>query len=79
MALILKGVVKMMDKDYKNNGKIKWNSTKFLIDRDGAILARFEPTDPMDTVAANVKEAYLLRRPVSRGRPKGLQQIQKGG
>ena len=57
MSLILKTVVKKMDKDYKNNGKIKWNFTKFLIGRDGAILARFEPTDSMDTVAAKVKEA----------------------
>ena len=31
MALVLKGVVKKMDKDYKNNGNIKWNFTKFLI------------------------------------------------
>ena len=45
MALILSGVVKKADKDYKNNGKIKWNFTKFLIDRNGEIVARFEPTD----------------------------------
>ena len=45
MSLILNGVVKKMDKDYKNNGNIKWNFTKFLIDRNGEIVARFEPTD----------------------------------
>lgn len=45
MALLLSGVVKKTDKDYKNNGKIKWNFTKFLIDRNGEIVARFEPTD----------------------------------
>jgi len=45
MSLILTGVVKKMDKDYKNNGNIKWNFTKFLIDRSGNIVARFEPTD----------------------------------
>ncbi len=45
MAFILSGVVKKADKDYKNNGKIKWNFTKFLIDRNGEIVARFEPTD----------------------------------
>ena len=39
------GVVKKMDKDYKNNGNVKWNFTKFLIDRDGNIVSRFEPTD----------------------------------
>ena len=45
MALMMSGMAKKMDKDYKNNGKIKWNFTKFLIDRNGQIVARFEPTD----------------------------------
>ena len=45
MALMLSGVVKKTDKDYKNNGNAKWNFTKFLIDRGGEIVARFEPTD----------------------------------
>lgn len=42
---MLSGVVKKTDKDYKNNGNIKWNFTKFLIDRSGEIVARFEPTN----------------------------------
>ena len=57
MALIMKGVVKKMDKDYKENGNIKWNFTKFLISREGEIIARFEPTDDMKLVAEKVKEA----------------------
>jgi len=57
MALILKPIVKKMDKDYKNNGNIKWNFTKFLIDREGNIIGRFEPTEPMDAVKAKVEEA----------------------
>ena len=52
MALILSGVVKKNDKDYKNNGLIKWNFTKFLIDRNGEIVARFEPTDMKSLRAA---------------------------
>ena len=52
MALILSGVVKKSDKDYKNNGNVKWNFTKFLIDRNGEIVARFEPT-----VMKKLKEA----------------------
>ena len=56
MALVLSGVVKKMDKDYKNNGNIKWNFTKFLIDRNGDIVARFEPTENMQNVAEKVKE-----------------------
>lgn len=56
LTLILKSVVKNMDKDYKNNSNIKWNFTKFLIDRDGNIVARFEPTESMDKINEKVKE-----------------------
>ena len=56
MTLILNGVVKKMDKDFKNNGNIKWNFTKFLIDRGGRIVARFEPTVNMKDVKAKVEE-----------------------
>ena len=56
MTLILKGVVKKMDKDYKNNGAVKWNFTKFLIGRDGEIAARFEPTASLKDVKAKVEE-----------------------
>lgn len=55
MGMMLSGVVKKTDKDYKNNGKIKWNFTKFLIDRNGEIVARFEPTD-MKTLKDKLKE-----------------------
>ncbi len=55
MGVMLSGVVKKADKDYKNNGNIKWNFTKFLIDRDGNIVARFEPTD-MKALKDKIKE-----------------------
>ena len=55
MALMMNGIAKKMDKDYKENGKIKWNFTKFLIDRDGNIVARFEPTD-MKNLKKRIKE-----------------------
>ncbi len=57
MNLVLGTVVKKMDKDYKNNGNIKWNFTKFLISREGEILARFEPTENMKKVKAAVEAA----------------------
>ena len=56
MSLILNGVAKKMDKDFKNNGNVKWNFTKFLIDRNGEIVARFEPTANMKDVKAKVEE-----------------------
>ncbi len=47
-GLMLSGVAKKMDKDYKHNGNIKWNFTKFLIGKDGNIVSRFEPTNMKD-------------------------------
>ena len=55
MALMLSGIAKKMDKDYKKNGNIKWNFTKFLIDRNGEIVARFEPTN-MSELKEAIKE-----------------------
>ena len=55
-GLMLKGVVKKMDKDYKTNANVKWNFTKFLIDRNGEIAGRFEPTDAPEKLEEKVKE-----------------------
>ncbi|NLW03135.1 MAG: glutathione peroxidase [Clostridiaceae bacterium] len=56
MADVLTPLVEKMDKDYKINGNIKWNFTKFVIDRNGNIVARFEPTADMDDVRAKIEE-----------------------
>ena len=56
MALVMNGVAKKMDKDFKNNGNIKWNFTKFLINREGEIVARFEPTASMESVREAVEK-----------------------
>ncbi len=56
MGLILRPIVKKMDKDYKNNGNIKWNFTKILIDRNGEIVARFEPTADINLICEKLKE-----------------------
>ena len=56
MAEILTPIVSQMDPEYLNNGNIKWNFTKFLFDREGNLVARYEPTDDMDALAAKVKE-----------------------
>jgi len=56
-ALAMSGVMKLIDKDYKNNSKIKWNFTKFLISREGEIIGRFEPTNSMKDLRAAVEKA----------------------
>ena len=52
----LKMVLKVMDRHYKDNDDIKWNFTKFLVDREGNVVQRFEPTESLDDVKARVKE-----------------------
>ena len=42
------------NKDYKKNPDIKWNFTKFVVGRKGNVVARFEPTEKMEKVAACV-------------------------
>lgn len=59
-ALMMNQVVKKFDKDFKNNSNIKWNFTKFLIDREGNIVERFEPTYSMDKVKEKIEE--LLKK-----------------
>ena len=45
------------NKKYGDKAYIKWNFTKFLIDRKGNVIARFEPTDDMEEVKKAVIEA----------------------
>ena len=44
------------NKEFGDKAYIMWNFTKFLIDREGALVARFEPTVSMDEVEAAIKE-----------------------
>ena len=54
-ALAMKAMAKKMNKDYKNSPDIKWNFTKFLVDREGNVVARFEPTADMKDVEKAVE------------------------
>ena len=53
---ILIPIAKAMDKDYKNNSNIKWNFTKFLVDREGNVIERFEPTVEPKDIEKKVEE-----------------------
>ena len=43
------------DADFDKKSDIKWNFTKFLISRDGKVLKRYEPTDKMTDVEADIQ------------------------
>ena len=53
-AMAMSAMLKMRDKNYKTNPDIKWNFTKFLVDREGNVVARFEPTADMGEVKKTV-------------------------
>ena len=38
-------------------GAIKWNFTKFLVGRDGRVLARYAPTDKPESLAKDIEKA----------------------
>ena len=54
-ALAMAAMCKARDKDYKDSPEIKWNFTKFVVDREGNVVARFEPTADMKKVAEFVE------------------------
>ena len=53
----LKKFADMNNKAFGDKAYIKWNFTKFLIDREGNVLARFEPTVDMKAVREAVASA----------------------
>ena len=53
-ALMMSAMLAKLDKNYKTNPDIKWNFTKFVVNRQGEVVARFEPTADMKKVDACV-------------------------
>ena len=56
LSAILESMLERTMPDYKTEPDIKWNFTKFLIDRNGNVAARFEPTEDMDIIEAKICE-----------------------
>ncbi len=54
-ALVMSKMLAKSDKDYASKPDIKWNFTKFVIDRNGNVVKRFEPTADMKEVRAFVE------------------------
>ena len=55
-ATKLKLVLKAVDRHYKDNNDIKWNFTKFLVDREGNVVQRFEPTEDLGDVKQAIEK-----------------------
>lgn len=49
-GLAMSAMLRKIDWNYKDNPDIKWNFTKFIVDRDGNVVRRFEPNESMDDV-----------------------------
>ncbi|MDD6919938.1 MAG: glutathione peroxidase [Eubacteriales bacterium] len=55
MADTMNGLLKTIDSDFENNSNIKWNFTKFIVNREGEVVKRFEPTADMNEVRSFIE------------------------
>ena len=55
-AKILLDFIEKNYPDFLKDDSIKWNFTKFLIDRDGHVVERFEPTKTPEAIAPEVEK-----------------------
>ena len=47
----------LKDNAPENKGKnVKWNFTKFLVDKEGNVVHRFEPTDTPESIEKSIEE-----------------------
>jgi glutathione peroxidase len=54
---LLDDMMKKRNADYAKDPSIKWNFTKFLVSRDGRVLKRYEPTDKISDIEADINKA----------------------
>ena len=53
---ILEGMFDKATPDWRKSNDIKWNFTKFLIDREGHVVARFEPTHDIKDIEKQIEQ-----------------------
>ena len=58
--MALNKFTQLNNKKFGEKAYIKWNFTKFLIDREGNVLERFEPTVDMDIVKQKVQKVLYV-------------------
>ena len=47
-------MLRKQDADYDKKSDIKWNFTKFLVSRDGRVVKRYEPTEKISNIEADI-------------------------
>lgn len=58
LTKILDQMFSQADPDYAKKADIKWNFTKFLIDQEGNVVARFEPTATKEALAPAIESLF---------------------
>ncbi len=68
---MMDGMLRKKDADYDKKTDIKWNFTKFLVSSNGQVLKRYEPTEAMSKIEADLQmelnpvlSAIMARRSV---------------
>lgn len=56
LTAVLEEIFQKTNPDYSKTPDIKWNFTKFLVNKNGEVVERFEPTTNMSKVEEAVKE-----------------------
>lgn len=56
IAPVLDKMLGEADPQYKEKPDIKWNFTKFLINKKGQVVARFEPTEKIENIEKQIIE-----------------------
>ena len=56
IAHILDDMLTKADPDYKEKPDVKWNFTKFLVNKKGQVVSRFEPTEKVEVIDNAIKE-----------------------
>ena len=60
---LLDKMLREKNPDYAKSSDIMWNFTKFLIDRDGRVAKRYEPTEKIQVIEDDIRK--FLQQPAS--------------
>ncbi|MDR1126842.1 MAG: glutathione peroxidase [Treponema sp.] len=55
-ATVMSAMFKKLYKESYHDRQIKWNFTKFLIDKNGNVINRYEPTTKLETIAPAIEK-----------------------